>query len=237
MRMSLHSSAPDQIDSYSGGLPAPRDAIPASQRGLTLVEVMAAMLIMTLFMVGMFELFLTSRRVTENDVMHAAVTSVTYGIIEQIKEFTYASQVPYTTTDPDQATYDAYPGSPAKTPPYIRIRLNQDQVTWLQCVYNPAGTTPAHATPTTTPPPSSTAASLFVPDNVIGPMALSSISGAKSQPLLMHIWIWIDEMPDVTKDVVQVKRVTVVYTYNFYDGVRTRTVVDREVFLRTRYDQ
>ena len=41
---------------------------------------------------------------------------------------------------------------------------------------------------------------------------------------------------DVTGIPSWVKRITVVYTYSYSDGTRLRTVRDREVFIRTRFD-
>lgn len=200
-----------------------------SIRALTLVETMFAMTLMATTLLGFLGAFIQSRRITESSVLHAAATSLVYGIIEQIKTFDYVELVPSTTTDTEQATYDAFPGS-GKAAPYIRVRLNQDQVTWLQCKTTGGA-------PTTRPPESSTATSLDVPDNVIGPLTLSTVSGTSSQPLTLHVWLWIEEIPDVSRDVSEVKKVTLVYSYSFVDGARTRTAIDREVFLRTRYDQ
>jgi len=207
---------------------------PVGRRALTLVEVMFGLVIMTMFMLGFIGSYLQSRRITESSVMHAAATSMVYGIIEQMKEFDYVGLIPSTTLDGTQAANDAFPGG-GKAPPYIRVRLNQDQVTWLQCKYTQSPTAPA--APTTTPASSATAASLSVPDNTIGPIALSNVAGAKSQTLTMHVWVWVDEMPDTTRDVSEVKRVTFVYSYTFNDGRQVRTTIDREVFIRTRYDQ
>ena len=190
------------------------------------------MTILTTIMMGFLSSFIQSRRTTENSVMHAAVTSLVYGIIEQIKGLDYTTLVP----SPDTDTL-APSGS---SPPYIRIRINQDQTAWLQVKYTAAGSTPQ--APTTTPAPTETAESLGLGTgtsarvNTIGPLPLSSVSGAHSQALTLIVWIWVDEMPDVARDVVQVKRITIVYTYTYNDGFRTRTVRDREVFIRTRFD-
>ncbi len=73
---------------------------------------------------------------------------------------------------------------------------------------------------------------------MVGPLALSSVTtGARSQAINMHIWIWVDEMPDTSRDVSEVKQITLVYSYVYNDGNRVRTAIDREVFIRTRYDQ
>jgi hypothetical protein len=49
--------------------------------------------------------------------------------------------------------------------------------------------------------------------------------------------VWIDEIPDSDNDVTEVKKITLVYTYSYLDGSVERIVRDREVFLRTRFDQ
>lgn len=221
----MHDASP----SVSAGSPVSPFRRLRSTRAMTLVETMFAMTLMATTLLGFLGAFIQSRRITESSVLHAAATSLVYGVIEQIKTFDYTTLVPSTTTDPDQATYDAFPGS-GKSAPYIRVRLNQDQVTWLQCKTTGGA-------PTTRPSESATAASLNVPDNTVGPLALSSVAGTSSQPLTLHIWVWIDEIPEVSRDVSDVKKITVVYSYSYVDGARRRTAIDREVFIRTRYDQ
>ncbi|MCR6654507.1 MAG: hypothetical protein NVV63_01565 [Opitutus sp.] len=196
---------------------------------------MIALIILTTVLIGFLGAFVQSRRVTEDSVMHAAASSLIYGLVEQIKGFDYTTLLPSTAVDPHQSSKDSFPGAGSKAPPYVRVRVNQDQVTWLQCVYTPAPGAPQG--PTTTPAASATAASLGVPDNIIGPLPLSNVAGAASQSLTMNVWLWIDEIPDVDRDVTEVKRITVVYRYSYNDGQRVRTAIDREVFLRTRYDQ
>jgi hypothetical protein len=56
-----------------------------------------------------------------------------------------------------------------------------------------------------------------------------------SQQINLNLWVWIDEIP--SGDASEVKKVTVVYTYSYMDGSAERFVRDREVFLRTRFDQ
>lgn len=197
------------------------------RRGVTLVELMVAMTISATLMLSLISAVIQSRRVTESSVLHAAATSLVYGIVEQIKQLDYSSLLP---------NYETDPFAPAgTTPPYIRVRLNQSSVVWLRVVHTTAGGTPA--APTTTPASTVTAASLSAIDNNIGSIPLSTVTGTTSQDLNLNLWVWIDEMPDTSSDVSEIKRVTLVYTYSYQDGAVTRTVRDREVFLRSRYDQ
>lgn len=217
----VHRAAP--------GAPLESVISPAPRRppaGFTLVEILVALTLLTTIMLGFLSAFVHSRRVTENAVMHAAATSLVYGLIEQMKGLDYTSLLPSTSADPEAPT--------GTTPPYIRIRVNQDQIAWLQCVYTLGSATPQ--APTTTPAPTVAASSLGAITNVIGPLPLSSFSGTSAQRLTMVLWVWIDEMPNTDDDVVDVKRVTIVYTYQINDGAMTRTIRDREVFIRTRFD-
>lgn len=188
-----------------------------------------ALTMLALFMLGFLTAFVQSRRVTETSVMHAAATSLIYGIIEQIKQLDYVNSLPSQVADPGDASNT--------TPPLIRIRLNQNTLKWLRVVYTTSAGTPLG--PLTTPAASATAASVGggAIDNVLGALPLSSVAGTTSQSINLNLWIWIDEIPSVSTDVTDVKRVTIVYTYSYQTGGSTRTVRNREVFLRTRYDQ
>lgn len=166
--------------------------------------------------------FIQSRRVTEASVLHAAASSLVYGLIEQMKGLEYGT---LPTHDPD---------APAN-PPLIRLRVTPEEFVELKVVHTPAPGTPA--APLTTPVPTANAASLGAIDNTVGPLDLSSTGSSHSQKLQVNFWIWVDEIPDASTDVKEVKKITVVYTYKYNDGNRERTVRDREVFLRTRFDQ
>jgi prepilin-type N-terminal cleavage/methylation domain-containing protein len=201
-------------------------------RGVTLVEVMVSLFILATMMLCFISAFIHSRRIAESNVLHAAATSLMYGVIEQIKGFDYTTLLPSNEVDPDAPT--------SKTPPYIRVRINPDLVVWLMVVYTPAptdGSEPTPKGPTSTPAPDATATSVGAIDNFIGALPLSTVTGTRAQQLSMNIWVWIDEIPDRDHDVTEVKKVTVVYTYSYNDITGTHTVRDREVFLRTRYDQ
>ncbi|MBI2814848.1 MAG: prepilin-type N-terminal cleavage/methylation domain-containing protein [Opitutae bacterium] len=207
----------------------------ANQNGLTLVEVMVSLTLMATVMLGFIGTFIQSRRVTESSVLHAACTSVVYGIMEQIKQLEYSELLPNMSVDPTDA---------AATPaPNVRVRINQNTVKWLRVVYTPTladGTADTPKGPTTTPAASASGTGIGADgsnaiDNWIGAMPLSTVTGSMSQQINLNIWVWIDEIPDAY--VSEVKKVTVIYTYSYQDGRATRTVRDREVFLRSRFDK
>jgi hypothetical protein len=195
------------------------------RRAVTLVETMVALTLLATLMVGFIGAALHSRRVTESSILHAAATSMIYGLIEQIKQLDYTTQLPSHATDPFA------PGT--LSPPYIRVRINQSTVVWLRTVHTAAPN--AAAAPTTTPAPTAAASSFSALDNFIGSIPLSTVTGSMSQQINLNLWVWVDEIPD--GDASEVKKVTVVYTYSYMDGATERFVRDREVFLRTRFDQ
>jgi type II secretory pathway pseudopilin PulG len=195
--------------------------------GVTLVELMVSMTLLVVVMLGFLSTFLQSRRLTEGSVLHAAATSLFYGIVEQMKGLSYTELLPSTAVD-DDAPVDV-----KDKPPYIRIRINQDVTKWLRVVYTQDPKAPKG--PTSTPSPSVKSADIGAIDNFLGNLPLSTVTGTASQDLALNLWIWIDEITG--KDADEVKKVTIVYTYSYMDGGKERVVRNREVFLRTRYDK
>lgn len=192
--------------------------------GLTLVEMMVSITLMATVMLAFTGAFVQSRRVTESAVLHAAATSLVYGIVEQIKQLDYTTLLPNYETDPFAPT--------SKTPPYVRVRLNQSTVVWIKVVHTTQGNTPQG--PTTTPATTASAASVGAQQNYIGALPLSTVTGTTSQQINLDLWMWIDEIG--SGDAQEVKKITLVYTYSYLDGTVERVVRDREVFLRTRFD-
>lgn len=196
---------------------------------------MVSLTLMATVMLGFIGTFIQSRRTTEASVLHAACTSVIYGIIEQIKQLEYTESLPSQVVDPTDS------GSTAA--PNVRVRINQNTVKWLRVVHTPVlsdGTADTPKGPTTTPAASADADGVGADgsdaiDNWIGSIPLSTVTGSMSQQINLNFWIWIDEIPDAR--VSEVKKITVVYTYSYQDGSATRTVRDREVFLRSRFDK
>lgn len=205
----------------------------ARRRGLSLVEVMVSMTIMATVMLGFLGTFVQSRRITEASVLHAAASSMLYGIIEQIKGLEYTELLP-------SQTDDYHPDNPLELlgeAPFVRVRLNQDRTVWLRVVHTKISDTPnTPKGPTSTPAINATAASVGAINNFLGEIPLSTVTGTTSQSLALNLWVWIDELEPVG-DVSEVKKITIIYTYSYMDGSRERIVRDREVFLRTRFDQ
>ena len=206
---------------------------------MTLVEVMVAGFILTTVMLGMLGTFLQSRRSTESSILQAATSSFIYGIVEQLKTLPYR---PSTNTEDSvlpaiTAADDTYPpagttqqplGPEQPTPPNIRIRLNQDEYYWLRVGVLPNGNlAPA---PAGLPALNVAAADINARDNWI------KVRLSDSTELSINIWIWVEELPpDPNRDVVDVKQITLIHTYKFNDGRGERLVRDRDVIIRTRF--
>lgn len=199
---------------------------------------MFALTIQAVVMLALIGSFIQSRRVTESTVLNAAATSLVYGLIEQMKELDYENLIPNTEADPSVPVDGS--GNPTASPPYIRLRINQTKVVWLQCVYTQATESDPNPTPkgpTSTPAATATAADVGAIDNFIGSIPLSTVTGTTSQQINLNVWLWVDEIPKASDEVTDAKKVTMVYTYSYVDGNITRVVRDREVFIRTRYEQ
>jgi hypothetical protein len=207
-----------------------------NRRGLTLVEVMVSFAVLAAVMLGFISAIVQSRRITESSVLQSAATSMVYGLIEQMKSLDYTTLMPSYAVDPFSPTA-IQTASPYI--PVVRLRIHQDLTVWLRVRHTTSDGTPK--APATCPAASAAASSVGSSpgalDNYTGSIPMSTVTGTTSQSLNLNIWVWIDEIPDSTKDVSDAKRVTVVYTYSYLDGAVTKTVRDMEVFIRTRYDQ
>jgi len=196
------------------------------RRAMTLVEAMVSMLLMAMFMLGFLDTFMQSRRLTEGSVMQSAATTLVYGLVEQIKMMEYKN-TPLTAIDANQSTDDAFPGPSTKSAPYVRVRISQDQVTWLQCTDSGVVPAPAFA-------PANLVGLPAASKNTIGPLTPST-TGAKSQPLTLDLWVWVD--PFTGPGILDAKSVTIVYAYVLNDGREKKTYINREVFLRMPFKQ
>jgi hypothetical protein len=203
---------------------------------------MFALIIQAGVMLAIIGSYVHSRRVTEGSVLNAAATSLVYGLVEQIKGLDYSTMLPSSEPDLDYDPANKAPNIAHVAPYYtVRVRINQDLTVFLRTVYD--GKFPGH--PKATKGPASNKVILVTAkaddvgavDNDIGNLPLSTVTGTTSQTLGLNIWLWIDNIPDNDNDIANMKKVTMVYTYQYMDGISVRTVRDREVFLRTQYDQ
>jgi type II secretory pathway pseudopilin PulG len=113
----MYSSSTVRLVGSGFLLPARVPCVWRRSAAMTLVEVMVALGLFAFVMLGFIGSFVLSRRVTEGSVMHAAVTSLVYGLVEQMKGLDYKDLLPSTAVDEN---------APAGwSPPYIRVRINR----------------------------------------------------------------------------------------------------------------
>jgi hypothetical protein len=54
------------------------------------------------------------------------------------------------------------------------------------------------------------------------PLKIPSVN--PNDTLSLNIWLWINAMNDPTNHITDTKSVTMIYTYNFLDGGRSKTI-------------
>lgn len=61
-----------------------------NRRGMTLIEVVVAMVILSMLSVGLLNGVLQSRKITEENIYHSAAMNATVGYLEQLKSLPYS---------------------------------------------------------------------------------------------------------------------------------------------------
>ncbi|MCX6953737.1 MAG: hypothetical protein NTV51_16420 [Verrucomicrobia bacterium] len=177
------------------------------QRGVTLVEVLIASLVLTITCGGVLAMMIQSRRLTEGSIVQNSIVTVMQGYIEQMKSMEYgllAVSPPALDTSVTLPTVkDAdHPdalglswGSPPTTLPAI-------------------GTTPANAVDNDkdiiikTP---------LKPDGTPAPITAADT-------IKLTVWVWVQDLTDLPNNVGGSKAVTIIYTYQFRDGGRIKSI-------------
>lgn len=181
-----------------------------STRGLTLIEVTFASVLLTMVTLGVLQGMLQSRRQTEGSVRQASVASLVQGYLEQLKSIKYGdlptspSATPGTGTTTDWAPY---------------------MITLIDSAQNPTNIYLAAGTAPTTLPVIST-----LPTNIsmrTEQVDIDNINAASDNSVL-NMWVWVNDMTDATNrpNVVNCKSLVIVYQYTVRDGGRTRYYSD-----------
>ena len=171
----------------------------------TLAEVLIASLVMTILLCGILSTMLQSRRLTEGSIVQNSANTILQGYIEQIKaiDFNTLPLSPASAPNPPVAATSIYAATEIGSGTADRLYLS------------------AGSPPTT------------MPD--IGTTPTGAVDNAKSIPLKipavnpndtlsLNIWLWVNTQSDPTNHVTDTKSVSMIYTYTFLDGGRSRTV-------------
>lgn len=169
-------------------------------RAFTLVEVLIASVVLSLLSLGVLAMIIQSRRLTEGSIVQNSVVTVMQGYIEQVKSMDYSLLAP------------SLPSAPA-TP--ITIPTVLDEVT-------PDPLTLSWGTPPTTMPAIGT-----TPTGAVSNTKTIAIKNPAVNPndnLNITIWVWVQDLTDISANVGGSKAVTMIYTYQFRDGGRLRSI-------------
>lgn len=167
---------------------------------MTLVEVLIASVVLSLLSLGVLAMIIQSRRLTEGSIVQNSVVTVMQGYIEQVKSMDYSLLAP------------SLPSAPA-TP--ITIPTVLDEVT------------PDPLTLSWGTPPTSMPAIGSTPTGAVSNTKTIAIKNPAVNPndnLNITIWVWVQDLTDLSANVGGSKAVTMIYTYQFRDGGRLRSI-------------
>ncbi|MEN9634615.1 MAG: hypothetical protein RL077_3019 [Verrucomicrobiota bacterium] len=203
----------------SGGRPRPIGSVWGQHRAMTIVEVMIAIGILSIVLLGVLQGMLQSRRMTEGSIRQSTTASLVQGYMEQIKSLKYA------------AVLNALPSSPATTPTGGTVAAWQAYT----------GTTGVDdSNPTLTLMDSNQADAIFCLVSGSAPTTLPAIStlptdaskhtesvdidniGSATDNCTLDMWVWINALPGLT----DCKSIVIVYQYTVRDGGRIRYFTD-----------
>ena len=186
-----------------------RPAEVSPRRGLTLIEVLVSVTVLTVLTVGILGGLLQSRRLTEGSIYQNSALTIVQGYLEQIKNMEFSS-LPYRLSNDTLiagggATADEIPTlSDQNTPDPLRISSG--------------------APPLVTALVPGTTAPTGVIDNVKS-IDINQTANIATDNLQLRIWVWIQDVSNTAIDATQVRAITLIYQYRVGDGGRGRWVV------------
>ncbi len=186
---------------------------------MTLVEVMAAVIILSMVLLGVLQGMLQSRRMTEGSIRQASVGSLVQGYIEQIKSIKYADTGNALTTSP-ATTPGAGLLADWQTAGNIIVAKDSSQADTTLCLA--AGPAPT-ALPVINSLP--TDASMHVESVDIDNIASNTDNSTLS------MWVWINDLSGT--NVVKCKSIVIVYQWTVKDGGRVRYYSDMMRTIRS----
>jgi prepilin-type N-terminal cleavage/methylation domain-containing protein len=174
-------------------------------RGMTLVEVLAAMCVIAIVSTGLIATSILIRRLTELAVYQSSVAAIMQGYLEQVKNmpFELVPISPPSGTDMTAGTYTTM----------YTLATRKDDATADSLVLSPLSPLrpqdiSAPAVPTT------------VYDNV------KTFDVNRAGDLTFHIWLWVeDRTPSGMGATQQAKAITLLYMWQVQDGRTTRSYV------------
>lgn len=232
-------------------------AAPASRprrcRGLTLVEVMFAVGVLTIAVGGVLATFMQSRRLTEGSVYQNAALTIVQGYIEQIKNMdmnqmvgdpsgnlvlpagSYTIPVYFDKNNPDALKTST--GSPPTvammnkgvTPVGVGV---QDNLKGFDMAKDLDATDLTNVDDLSYATTSQATWQLVWPGAIDYSNANPATSTGKSH-LHLNVWVWVKDESVVAHRSTKIFSITLVYTWAYADGGRVRYVTDTIRSLRS----
>lgn len=169
------------------------------RRAFTLVEILVASVVFTIACIGILSMILQSRRLTEGSIVQNSVITVMQGYIEQMKNMEYGLLAV------------SLPAAPA-TNPTIPTALDE--------------ATPDPLTLSWGSPPTAMPAIGTTPAGAVNNTKTITIKNPAVNPndtLTLTVWVWVQDLTDLSLGVGGNKAITIIYTYQFRDGARLKS--------------
>lgn len=190
-------------------------------RGLTLVEVLIASLVLAILCIGLLATLIQSRNLTEGSIYQNSANTIMQGYVEQIKNMEFAD-LPYTTSG-GTVVAGSVPGA-AST---LLTRGVQRAVEENGVVENV--TDPLIISTSTSLPDASKLLEPGLPAGVVDNIKTFDINNTPNNPnddLRLRIWIWIRDMTDASADATLIRGITILYSWQpNNDGATSRAFV------------
>ncbi|MEI6861257.1 MAG: prepilin-type N-terminal cleavage/methylation domain-containing protein [Verrucomicrobiota bacterium] len=226
--------------SASASLPA----FPQSRRsGLTLVEVMTAMAIFSVVIIGVLASLVQGRRAANINVTQGCALTIVQGYMEQIKNLPLQSFVNASATDlmnnPNLGTSFILPTIKDSTNATVQLKTTPSSI---------AATTLTGATPGTTPTGVVDNLQTFDMDSqatpstdswsTIWPGANSTLTPYPTTTpgktdLRMNFWVQITDLTPTSSPKCKAYGILIVYTWQYLDGQYTRYIQDSVRSIRS----
>ena len=178
----------------------PRRTRSLPPRGFTLIEVLIASLVLSILCGGILAMIVQSRRLTEGSIVQNSVVTVMQGYIEQVKSMEYSLLAP------------SLPSAPSVNPTIPTV-LDESM---------PDPLTLSWGTPPTSMPDLGTTPTGAVTNTKT--IAIKNPAVNPNDSITLTIWVWVQDLTDIPSNVGGSKAVTMIYTYQFRDGGRTRSI-------------
>lgn len=206
---------------------------------MTLLEVIVALTVLSLSMGGIFAALMQSRRLTEGSVVQASALTIVQGYVEQMKNMELLQLVGGTTdangnlvltttsysipTRLDDTTLDTLQTSTGSPPSLSSLTPGVTPSGIVDNLKNFDIAKDTSATTETSTDTSSTAATAPVAWSSVWPNAQNYPTGTIGKTdLKLNLWVWISDLSASTSLSAKVYGITVIYTWQYKDGSRTR---------------